>query len=270
MSSANISGDNKTITFVDSTKADTLTNSFVSTNLTPSIVNVIIDGYSIIDNNAFYNITRIKLITFRNSENLKTIGNNAFSGTSIESIIIPASVETIEDGTFNTISLTEVTFEKDSKLKTIKNQAFRGTSIKSIIIPASVETIESYAFMDLTTLTEIKFEDNSKLKTIKNQAFMGTSIKSIIIPASVETIGFYAFNQASLKTVYISDTIKLLDGTTISIGNNKEFFGALNVNILKIGTTSKPLSISAIIAIIFSIIAALGIGIGVYIYIYKK
>ena len=78
------------------------------------------------------------------------------------------------------------------------------------------------------------------------------------------------FNNTKLKTVYISDTITLENGDTISIGNNKYFFGKFPVKILKIGTTSNPLSTGAIIAIIVAIIIAISVGVLFYLYKYKK
>ena len=82
--------------------------------------------------------------------------------TSLTSIEIPASVETIGNSAFSDCSsLATVTFEKGSRLKTIGdeppiNNGFYGafnncTSLTSIEIPASVEKIPGGAFCGCTS-----------------------------------------------------------------------------------------------------------------------
>lgn len=108
--------------------------------------------------------------------NVETIELSAFSGCrALTSIEIPASVETIEKAAFQGCStLATVTFEKGSKLKTIGGGYYKSTGygafstcpITSIEIPTSVETIEAVAFKGCSELTTVIFEKDSKLKTI--------------------------------------------------------------------------------------------------------
>ena len=180
-----------------------------------------------IGRNAFCICTALTTVTFEKGSQLKTIGeevsfdSRAFSGcTSLTSIEIPASVETIGVGAFyGCTALTTVTFEKGSQLKTIKGKlidgAFRNcTSLTSIEIPASVETIGTAAFYGCTALTTVTFEKGSQLKTIEggfrrytmsSNYYYGvfaycTSLTSIEIPASVETIEKYAFKGCTALT----------------------------------------------------------------------
>jgi hypothetical protein len=92
-----------------------------------------------------YNLTTV---TFEEGSQLKSIGDDAFSGappfsgmtsqTPITSITIPASVETIGENAFsNCTSLTSVIFEEGSQLKSIGKGAFFSTEIESIVIPAA-------------------------------------------------------------------------------------------------------------------------------------
>ena len=110
------------------------------------------------------NLTEVPAGTFQELKNLKKvilpntltlIRQNAFKESGLQSIEIPASVETIESTAFkNCTALTTVTFEKGSQLKTIQGGAsslyygafFGCTSLTSIEIPASVETIGVAAF----------------------------------------------------------------------------------------------------------------------------
>ena len=175
---------------------------------------------SVLPTEAFLECTNIKSVILPNT--LTAIGTQAFWGSSLVSISIPASVETIEGGAFcRCTALQTVTFEKGSKLKTIKSGSIWSgvfescTSLTSIEIPASVETIGWIAFRNCTSLQTVTFEKGSKLKTIETYVFYCTSLTSIEIPASVETIEEDAFlGCSSLKTVTFEKgtQLKTLDG----------------------------------------------------------
>ena len=141
---------------------------------------------------AFYKCSSLATVTFEKGSQLKIIGGGysssshfgtysdyygAFSDcSSLTSIEIPASVETVEAAAFSDCSqLATVTFEKGSQLKIIGGGysssyyygAFLGcSSLTSIEIPASVETIEATAFKRCSKLTTVTFEKGSQLKTI--------------------------------------------------------------------------------------------------------
>ena len=155
---------------------------------------------SVLPTEAFLECTNIKSVILPNT--LTAIGTQAFWGSSLVSISIPASVETIEGGAFcRCTALQTVTFEKGSKLKTIETYVFYCTSLTSIEIPASVETIEEDAFLGCSSLKTVTFEKGTQLKTL--DGFAGcTSLTTIEIPASVETIGGSAFEDCtSLQSV---------------------------------------------------------------------
>ena len=183
-----------------------------------------------IGGSAFKNCSSLATVTFEKESQLKTIGGGysgsssyyygAFSGcSSLTSIEIPASVETIEAAAFKGCSsLTTVTFEQGSQLKTIAGGysdfsdyygAFSGcSSLTSIEIPASVTTIEATAFKGCYKLATVTFEQGSQLKTIGGDyykqfyygAFSDCPITTIEIPASVETIGSSAFSGCTSLT----------------------------------------------------------------------
>ena len=173
---------------------------------------------------AFYKSTNVEHLIL--PKTLTTIGKEMFYRSKLKSVVIPASVETIEAAAFmGCSSLATVTFEKGSQLKTIGGGyssyypnyygAFADcTALTSIEIPASVETIEAAAFMRCSKLATVTFEKGSQLKTIGGGyysssysyyygAFLDcTALTSIEIPASVETIEATAFKGcSSLATV---------------------------------------------------------------------
>ena len=170
---------------------------------------------------AFYKSTNVEHLIL--PKTLTTIGKEMFYRSKLKSVVIPASVETIEAAAFmGCSSLATVTFEKGSQLKTIGGGyssyypnyygAFADcTALTSIEIPASVETIEAAAFKGCSSLATVTFEKGSQLKTIGGGYYYHyyygvfsdcTALKSIEIPASVETIEAAAFmGCSSLATV---------------------------------------------------------------------
>ena len=171
---------------------------------------------SVLPTEAFLECTNIKSVILPNT--LTAIGTQAFCLSSLVSISIPASVETIEGGAFfRCTALQTVTFEEGSKLKTIKNGSIWSgvfescTSLTTIEIPASVETIGYDAFFGCSSLKTVTFEKGSKLKTVETNVFIYcTSLTSIEIPASVEEIERYAFSGCtSLQTVTFEKGSKL-------------------------------------------------------------
>ena len=171
---------------------------------------------SVLPTEAFLECTNIKSVILPNT--LTAIGTQAFCLSSLVSISIPASVETIEGGAFfRCTALQTVTFEKGSKLKTIKNGSIWSgvfescTSLTTIEFPASVETIGYDAFFGCSSLKTVTFEKGSKLKTGETNVFIYcTSLTSIEIPASVEEIERNAFSGCtSLQTVTFEKGSKL-------------------------------------------------------------
>ena len=189
----------------------------------------------------FWGCSSLTTVTFEKGSQLKTIGGGssyyygAFSYcSSLTSIEIPASVETIKASAFKGCSsLATVTFENGSQLKTIGGGSYSSgafsdcTALTSIEIPASVETIKASAFKGCSSLATVTFENGSQLKTIGGGSYSSgafsdcTALTSIEIPASVETIKASAFKGcSSLATVTFENgsQLKTIGGGSYSSG----------------------------------------------------
>ena len=173
-----------TVTFEKGSRLKTIGNNayYRCTSLTSIEIPASVET---IEKKAFMHCSSLATVTFEKGSQLKIIGGGysssyyygAFLGcSSLTSIEIPASVETVEAAAFSDCSqLATVTFEKGSQLKIIGGGysssyyygAFLGcSSLTSIEIPASVETIEATAFKRCSKLTTVTFEKGSQLKTI--------------------------------------------------------------------------------------------------------
>lgn len=210
---------------------------------------------SVLPTEAFSECTNIKSLILPNT--LTAIRTQAFWNTSLVSISIPASVETIDASAFKGCSsLATVTFEKGSKLKTIEgshhfydddNNYYCGTfsdcrALTSIEIPASVETIEDSAFKGCSKLATVTFEKGSRLKRIEGTYYSNgdnlhsygafsdcSALTSIEIPASVETIKGAAFQYCtSLQTVTFEK------GTKLKTIGNLTFCGCTSLTTIEI------------------------------------
>mgnify|MGYP000865704981 CR=1 FL=1 len=184
---------------------------------------------SVLPTEAFLECTNIKSVILPNT--LTAIGTQAFWGSSLVSISIPASVEEIRGSAFfGCSSLKTVTFEKGSKLKTVAGFS-HCTSLTTIEIPASVETIGQYAFNDCTSLHTVTFEKGSKLKTISNGAFAFCwALTTVDMSActQVTVIGEYAFSDDSKLQLF-----KIGTRTPPSCGNDV-FTGINSYSVLKV------------------------------------
>ena len=110
----------------------------------------------------------LKSVTIPNG----TIGNNAFSYTQLENVIIGSGVTDIGDTAFAYINISQslaVTFLENSQLTSIGNDAFRSTNLISITIPSSVTSIGTGAFSICTNLQTVSFE--GQVPDIQNTTF---------------------------------------------------------------------------------------------------
>lgn len=170
-----------------------------------------------------------EIVTYSNvSYTVTQIGIDSFFGNDITSVIMPNSIEAIDEGAFAWCQKL-VTVEFSESLRTIGDCAFQHTGIETINLPMSLDYMGTSVFGWNVDLKSIEFPDNctfygwgnatldgcTKLTHVKLPGNMMqisdcffedcTSLTEIHIPESVFYIGQYAFNNCrSLENIYIN------------------------------------------------------------------
>jgi len=156
--------------------------------------------------NAFMNSKVLKEIVLPAA--LETINEGAFQNCAVlEGIIaIPATVKTIGIAAFEGATKADIDLSKAAALETIADRAFQKSGITAANLNASVKlvSIGDNAFNGCEKLAKLQMSGLSKgkLEKIGIKAFYGTAITAANIPATVKTIRVAAFaNCKSLTQV---------------------------------------------------------------------
>ena len=232
-----------TVTFEKGSRLKTIGNNayYRCTSLTSIEIPASVET---IEATAFKRCSKLTTITFEKGSLLKTIGGGYYSSyyhgafsdcSSLTSIEIPASVETIEATAFSDCSkLATVTFEKGSQLKIIGGGysssyyygAFLGcSSLTSIEIPASVETIEATAFKRCSKLTTVTFEKGSQLK---------------IIGGGFDTNVGYRYIYGAFSELKNLMTVDMSACTQVEIIEECAFYNDPELRLFKVSTETPP------------------------------
>lgn len=172
---------------------------------------VAILGYSVLDG-------AVVIPAMINGLPVTSIGEWAFSGNRVTSVVIPDSVTNIGHRAFlGCASLTNVTIGKG--VTSIAEATFADcASLVSVMIPNSITNIGDYAFAD-TGLTSVTIPDSVTL--IGNRVFIRcASLTSVTIGKSVAVFGTAMFaGCANLKSVFFK-------GNVPSYFHEEMFYGA--------------------------------------------
>ena len=154
-----------------------------------------------------FSYSNVKSVIIGN--NVKIIGNNAFSNNSLlASITMGSNVQTIGNYAFYNCSYLSIVNSLPNTLINIGASAFRACSnLTTIHIPDNLTTIGEYAFYECYKLASVTLGNN--VTNIEGMAFMYCkALKSITLP-NITHIGSSAFNNClSLDSVTLGNGLR--------------------------------------------------------------
>ena len=171
---------------------------------------------------AFSNCLSLQNVIIPNS--VIVIGNQAFNGTLLKKVIIPSSVESIDEDAFgNEPNLSDFFVDKDNrhflsiegvlyKYNLEENETYKllkyppMKEVSKFTLNPNVTHLESYAFKWAVNLEEIVLHDNLLDLGNTQSFFLCKSLKDIKIPPKISNIPNSCFEGCeSLEHIYISN-----------------------------------------------------------------
>lgn len=145
-------------------------------------------------------------------DSVTEIGNSAFSGCmNLKEINIPAKVSVIGAEAFSGSGLTSVSLP--AAMTVIAERTFINcTYLKEVAIPYGVSSIGYMAFYRCSSLVSVTIPDS--VMSIADEAFCGcSSIEYVKLPQYITRIGYSTFSGCvSLKDVNIPEGVAAIDG----------------------------------------------------------
>lgn len=162
-----------------------------------------------IDTRAFAGCNQVNSLKLPDA--LQTIGSYAFAECKrLESLKLPISLMSMGDYVFSGSGLESITIP--ASLETLPESTFKGcASLKSVTLPQGMTEIGIAAFEGCTQLEAVDFP--SSISEFWYNAFSGcTSLKKVAIPENVTTINFSLFDGCtSLESVELHEGVHSLE-----------------------------------------------------------
>ena len=186
---------------------------------------------------------KLKNVYFNVDSSCLSIGNSAFENTSLEEIVIPDSVKTLDYGCFAYCEyMKKITIGKN--VTEIWHNAFYNCAkLKEIYIPDSVKLLGDQCFRMNTEMGYeggiVKISGMKGVEKIGEQAFDGTEIVDFTGGPNLKSIGGMCFIGTPLEslTLYWNDELEIGSGAFENLdylevvnlvgGNSKKWVGKL-------------------------------------------
>jgi hypothetical protein len=157
---------------------------------------IIQDSVISIGDYAFQGVEYLKTLTFAPDSKLTSIGQKAFSTSSLETVML----------------------DQCSKLISIGGYAFESSDLTLLTIPNKVTSLGQYIVKNASKLTTITFAGGSQLTRIGDYVFANVSnLTSINVPNTVISIGTNAFQgTTNLQSITMPASITSIDNTAFT------------------------------------------------------
>ena len=151
---------------------------------------------------------------------VESIGMDAFTGCTFDSLLITKNVKVIDDMAFSGCTFLVACKIEEGGLKVIGNGAFERAKIPGLTIPLSVEVIGERAFSQSTIQSAVI---PSAIKTVSNHAFDDCrELKSLELQEGVEIIGDGAFSGCKklvFNDIKFPSTLRVIEKGAFSYCN---------------------------------------------------
>lgn len=166
------------------------------------------------------------------NEGLASIGKEAFYFSSIQQLLIPASLKETDQGAFSEMrELKNIGLDEGNTAFNIKDNALLSADGKRLLVlpklagntsfdvPAGVESIDDAAFAENPTISRITLPEG--LISIGNRAFaeLGNLNREIILPSTLKHIGNAAFQGYKPDSITLPDGLETMDDNIFSGSN---------------------------------------------------
>lgn len=158
---------------------------------------------------------------------IRSIGSGAFAATAIKKIVLPATLNTLGDSSFNFHKDTSgITFTASTGRNGNYGVFYNCASLESVkFLGTSLDMYDTFLFNGCTSLREVNIP--SDLTYIEEGMFYNcTSLQHVVIPENVETIGFYTFHYSGLTSVVIPSSVK--NYVSYIVKSKKEALGSVS------------------------------------------
>lgn len=159
------------------------------------------DGYLL--NYYLYNANRIVVPSTYLGLPVVGINESAFSGTTLQSIVLPNTIEFIGAFSFNINNTT------------------------TMILPNSIHSIEEWAFQGTWNLTSLTLPEN--LVKVGDNAFANSKLTHLEIPDTVTYLGGSSFSGTALTSVKFNGPVPTHIGTTVFQNQSNLTAGTIQV-----------------------------------------
>lgn len=157
------------------------------------------------------NLSNIQVIDLENAVT-EVVPDGAFSDrTTLVSITLPNTIKSIEDWAFSKTSLDEVIFP--ASLESIGHNSFDNSKVKNVTFAEGnkLKRIGSRVFYNCGSLQNVTFSTEAEITEIPDEAFNWCSkLSSINLPESVTSIGYWAFHTAPFSHIELPGNLKII------------------------------------------------------------
>lgn len=181
----------------------------------------------------------LKNVTF--PENLKSIGDNAFRDTALETLVLPGTIQSVGDYAFYTCKqLENVEMESLEGKCTFGKYVFASSTVKHVTLSEGVDAIGEHMFDFCASLESVRIPTTAE--TIKTGAFAAcASLHKLVIPEGVKLLEQSVFDGAGLTDIYVMATTEAKVPKIYGLGTNP-FDGTVGTFTVKniLGNNTSP------------------------------